>query len=246
MTKNKNKIYKFEYRMLNLQLFSFVLLALCLVIMLLFYNVGIISNDMISKLASAVDNSQPVDMLVIFVLMWIWMFLHELIHGTMYVVGGADYKNIKYGIVLEKGILYCKCGQYVSRNAILLSIISPFVFIGVITLVVGFIITSPVLILLSIINISGACADVLLFFSFFLFRNKDLEFKEIKDSSTFLVKTSEDLTKKKFISVKLVEVLDEDYLEEEDKLITVTKVSKVCIAIMLIILIIGFILNLNL
>lgn len=246
MIKNKNKIYKFEYKMLNLQLFSFVLLALCLVIMLLFYNVGIISNDVFVKLADSVGNGQTIDVFVIFVLMWIWMFLHELIHGCMYVIGGADYKNIKYGIVLEKGILYCKCGQYVSKNAILLSIISPFVLIGVVTLIIGFMITSPVLILLSIINIMGACADVLLFFSFFLFRNKDLEFKEIKDSSTFLVKTSEDLTKKKFISVKLVEVLDEDYVEEEDKLITVTKVSKVCIVIMLVILVIEFILNLNL
>ena len=77
-----------------------------------------------------------------------------------------------------------------------------------------------------------------------LYLEINMEFKEIKDSSTLLIKTNEDLTNKKFISVKLSEVLDEDYVEEEDKLITVTKFSKVCIAIMLVILIAGFIVNL--
>lgn len=244
MTSEKAKIYKFEYRMLNLQLFSFVLLALCLAIVVLFYYLGIISNDLVMELVDTIKETKPMDTCVIFVLMWVWMFLHEFIHGSMYVIGGAEQENIKYGIVLEKGILYCKCGQYVSKKTILLSIISPFVLIGVVTLVIGFMIASPVLILLSIINISGACADVLLFISFFIFRYKDMEFKEIKDSSTFLVKTTEDLTKKKFISVKLSEVLDEDYVEEKDKLITVTTFSKVCIAIMLVILIAGFIVNL--
>lgn len=244
MKKEKNRIYKFEYRMWNLQLFSFVLLALCCLILFFIYKESLLNIDAFIELIESMADIQLVDMFCIFVLIWVWMFLHELIHGLTYIMGDANYKNIKYGIVLEKGILYCKCGQYVNKWTILSSIISPFIFIGVITFIIGLIIESPILVLLSIFNISGAAADVLLFFTFFIFRNKDLQFKEIKDSATFLLKTSEDLTKKKFMAVKLVEVLDEDIEEKEEKIITVTKFSRVCIFIMLVILVVGFILNL--
>lgn len=231
MIKEENKIYKFEYRMVILQLFSFVLLGIFLLGIFLIHKLGVIDASMLGEYIKNLFIEPSFEFLILFILMWIWMFLHEFIHGITYVFGGADYKNIKYGIVLEKGILYCKCGQYVNKNAILLSIISPFIWIGVITLIIGFIINSPLLIILSLINIAGASADVLLFFSFFIFRDKDLEFKEIKDSSTFLIKTKEDLTNKKFISVKLVEVLDEDCMEKEDKIFTITKASKFFITI---------------
>ena len=63
-------------------------------------------------------------------------------------------------------------------------------------------------------------------FLFFLKRDKNLKFREIKDSSTFILKTTEDLTNKKFFAVKLVEELDEELEEENDKLITISKPSK--------------------
>ena len=98
------------------------------------------------------------------------------------------------------------------------------------------------LIALSIINISGACADILMFL-FFLRRDKNMKFKEIKDSSTFILKTTEDLTDKKFFAVKLKEELENDDFKENDKLITISKASKAILIILGVLLVLCLLLS---
>ena len=39
----------------------------------------------------------------------VYFCIHELFHGLGYVLGGAHSKNIKYGVALERGILYTLC-----------------------------------------------------------------------------------------------------------------------------------------
>lgn len=238
MEKKKEHIYKFEYNFMTIQVFCFLLTILfaaitfCVYLFLecdFFYNPSVIDEFLVYD-----------SIFIFFVIMCLWLVLHEVIHGISYVINGADYKNIKYGVVLEKGILYCKCGEYVNKKNILWSVINPFIYIGIITLIISFIIGSATLLILSIINISGACADILMFL-FFLKRDKDLKFREIKDSSTFILKTTEDLSNKKFFAVKLVEELDEELEEENDKLITISKPSKWIMIFILVLFVISFI-----
>ena len=241
MTKKKEHIYLFEYNFLTIQLFCLVLTVLFVLLTVGIYKV--FNFDFMPNMEVIMNSLLGSKFVLFMVVMMLWLVLHEIIHGISYVLYGANFKNIKYGVVLEKGILYCKCGQYIDKKNILWSVINPFLYIGVVTLLLGFAFESIWLVALSLINISGACADILMFL-FFVRRDKNMKFKEIKDSSTFILKTTEDLTKKKFMAVKLVEVLDEDIEEKEEKIITVTKFSRVCIFIMLVILVVGFILNL--
>ena len=46
---------------------------------------------------------------------------HEILHSIAYVLYGASFKNITYGMAFEKGIFYCLCKQKISKKNILMS-----------------------------------------------------------------------------------------------------------------------------
>ena len=239
MAKKKENLYLVEYNFINIYLFCGILTAAFVL-----FTVGIYNwcgFDFITT-ASFFVCFDGFKFVIFFIAMWVWMALHELIHGLSYILYGAKAKNVKYGVALEKGILYCKCGEYVDKKNICWSVINPFIYIGIVTLFLGFALESILLIALSLVNISGACADICMFL-FFIRRDKDMKFKEIKDSSTFLLKTTEDLKDKKFFAVKIKEELEKDEFKENDKLITVSKASKGILIFFGIILLIEIILN---
>ena len=240
MAKKKEHLYLVEYNFINIYIFCGILTAA-----FIFLTVGIYNwcnFSFINDFDAVVELFTGGEFVFCFVAMWVWLVLHEVIHGVSYILYGAKAKNIKYGVALEKGILYCKCGEYVDKRNICWSVINPFIYIGIVTLFLGFALESILLIGLSLINISGACADICMFL-FFIRRNKDMKYKEIKDSSTFLLKTTEDLKDKKFFAVKIKEELEKDEFKEDDKLITVTKASKGILIFFGIILLIEIILN---
>ena len=236
MSRKKERLYLFEYNFISINIFCFVLTALFILITVGIYN--LFDFNFVKGLSEFND----FNFFVFILLMCGWLMLHELIHGLSYVFHGAKSKNIKYGVVLEKSILYCKCGEYINKSNILWSVINPYIYIGIVTYFMSFAFGSVTLLFLSLLNISGACADILMFF-FFLKRDKKMKFKEIKDSSTFILKTTEDLTDKKFFAVKRVKELEEDIVEDKEKLITVTKISKWVIVILIILSILSLIVS---
>ena len=240
MTKKKENLYLVDYNFVNIYLFCGVLTAVFILLTIGIYNWC--GFEFVKGIKDVMEWFDGPKFVIFFIVMWLWMILHEIIHGVSYIVYGAKAKNIKYGVVLEKGILYCKCGEYVDKKNICWSAINPFIYIGIVTLFLGFAFESLLLIILSLINISGACADILMFL-FFVRRNKDMKFKEIKDSSTFLLKTTEDLSNKKFFAVKIKEELEKDDFKENDKIITISKGSK-WVLIILTILILLYLLTL--
>ena len=70
----------------------------------------------------------------ILVLLMLYMILHEILHGIGYRITGTKTNKIKYGIELEKGILYTLVLEEVPKKNILVSLQMPFVIIGIITL----------------------------------------------------------------------------------------------------------------
>lgn len=239
MSRKKEHIYKFEYNFVTINVFN-VLFTVFLILL----TVGIYKLFDFSFIngPKTLESLGDFKFFVVIVLIFGWMVLHEIIHGLSYVFHGAKFKDIKYGMVLEKGIFYCKCGEYVSRSNILWSVINPFIYIGVVTYFLGFALGSLLLLILSVVNLSGASADILIFL-FFLKRDKSVKFKEIKDTSTFIIKTTEDLKDKKFFAVKLVEVMKDDDIKENDKVITITKISKWVLIVIGILLLLSLLLS---
>ena len=199
MAKPEAKAYYFEYKMGFMLTVSTIITVIAMILpgYLMYY---FWEDDHLFTLFTK-DISY---LIIAFVVVFLWMVLHEILHGTFYILGGAKRKNITYGAALEKGIFYCRCGEYVNKKTIMMSLMAPFTIIGVITLIIGWITKQWWLVMLSGINIGGAGADLCMFF-FFLKRNADVKFMEYGDSSIFSLKTSEELDKKNFLAVKQID-----------------------------------------
>ena len=126
------------------------------------------------------------------VLYFFWMFLHEFLHGVGFLVGGASFKSIFYGICLEKGIMYCLCKEKVSKNCIMTSLVFPFLFIGVLTFFIGLFFNSTLLILLSLFNIVGCIGDLCMFFYFLML--PDFSYIDMGECDGFVLISSNDLS----------------------------------------------------
>ena len=172
----------------------------------------------------SVFNNLP--FIVILALLMIYMVLHELLHGIGYRITGSKSNKIKYGVELEKGILYTLVLEEVPKKNILVSLQMPFVIIGIITYILGYILNIPLLVLLSIFNLMGASMDLVMFI--YISRIKDIHYAETKASNEFILISKEDLTKRKSLFFRIIEekkYKKEDYIIKSDKKITISKAS---------------------
>lgn len=160
-----------------------------------------------------------------------YMILHELFHSISYIIHGASHNKITFGIHIEKGIMCCLCKQNITKRNILNSLLYPLFYLGVITYIIGFIIKSPLLITLSILNISGCSGDIIMFLYFI--RLKDFEYTEYDDPISFAIYTNADLSKSRPFGLKYIKPVESVERTDLKKL----KISKFS-AIFLILLII--------
>ena len=203
----KKKYYLFEMKGAFLQILSIVILIIMGLLTFLIYKP---------------INVSDIDFIIIFLLMIPYLVFHEILHSISYVLNGAKFKNVTYGVHLEKGVLCCLCKQNISKRNILISLITPFVVIGVITYIIGLITSNFVLIVLSVINIAGCSGDLVMFFDFL--RLKDFEYSEYDNPMAFGIYSKKDLSKKKMLGLKFIETKDK--LEIKDlKKVTVSKFS---------------------
>lgn len=148
-----------------------------------------------------------------------WLILHELLHSLAYVIHGAKFKNITYGMCLEKSILYCLCKQNISKKNILCSLLYPFFMIGIGTYILGILSGNVVFILLSILNISGCAGDLVMFF--FILTKKNIEFSEFDNPVAFGIYTDENLEKRKSFGLRFI---------QKSETLTRTNFKKICMS----------------
>ena len=160
--KKKYYIFEMDANMLNI-------MSLLLFIVLLTISFIIDKNLLI-------DSFNITNYFLTLLLMLGYLCTHELLHSLAYVIYGANYKNITYGVALEKGVLYCLCKQNITKKNILHSLMYPLFFIGIITYIIALIYKIPTLFLLSIMNIGGSIGDIIMFM--FIYKLKDIEFSE--------------------------------------------------------------------
>ena len=180
----------FKMNTIILNSFSLILIVLCSLFFYLLYG----SNSI---------NILKDSMTIVIFLYIPYLVLHEQLHSLAYVIYGADFKNITYGVHLEKGILCCLCKQRINKRNILHSLLYPFVIIGIITLVIGIIVDYPVLVILSLTNIAGCSGDLVMFYH--LRKLNDYEFSEYNDPIAFGLFTKEDYSKLKMFGLDYVD-----------------------------------------
>ena len=160
-----------------------------------------------------------------------YLIFHEILHSIAYIIHGANFKNITYGMALEKGVFYCLCKQNINKKNILISLMYPLFFIGIVTYIISLIYDLPFLHLLSICNIAGAAGDIIMFI-FILKMPKDIEYSEFDSETSFGIYTNKDISKEKHFGLKYLGT--KDTLKREDKTkIKISKVSKIVLIIMI-------------
>lgn len=173
-----------------------------------------------------------------FVIYVFWMFFHEFLHGVGFRLSGVRSNSIIYGACLEKGILYCMCKEKISKNGIIVSLLFPFLFIGVFTFLIGLFFHNYVLVLLSLFNIVGCVGDLCMFFSFL--RLPDFNYVDLDECDSFVLISESDLSNSKLFCMDLVESGNPDSLVSNNfKKINISKFSYILFFILLIVLFIN-------
>lgn len=176
------------------------------------------------------------------VIYFLWMFLHEFLHGIGFSLNhGIDRRKIVYGANLEKGIFYCMCKDKISKNGILISLMFPFFFIGVLTLIIGFVFNIPILVILSLFNIAGCAGDLAMFFSFV--RLPMFSYIDLDDCTGFVLVSESDLSSYRLFGMNLVESGDYSNMgrASDYKKFTISRLSWIIFGVMLLSLFISFI-----
>jgi len=229
--KNNKKYYLFQMKMLPLNIISIVLFMLMIGITYL------IDKEFLSGSFVTVYDSFG----LLLILMILFMVIHEILHSIAYSIYGGKFKNIIYGIQLEKGVFYCLCKQNINKLNILNSLFFPLFYIGVVTYVLGMIYELSFLTWLSIFNITGCSGDIIMFI--FMSRlSKNIEFTELDDSTSFAIYSEEDVSKRNHFGLKYIgcyDKVDRNYLKK----ITVSKFSWIFLILILVVSIIAFIIQ---
>lgn len=220
----KKKYYLFKFDFLLINIFSLFLFFLMYLISYFIFDYNIFSSLLFDK----------TNWFLILFYYLLYTFLHELLHAIAYIIGGAKAKNITFGIMLEKGILYCLCKQNISKRNILTSTMFPLFFIGIVTYIIGVTYNLDILTLLSIFNISGCSGDIVMFM--FISKLKNIEFSELDDPVYFAIYSGKDVSKIKHFGLKYEGKVEKIKREDKRKIV----VSIFSIFLLLFLLFISF------
>ena len=215
------KYYKYK---LNLSTLNFVSILLFIVALL----------PVLNSVAKYLESNEK-NFAIAFIFYLLWVILHELLHGIGHLVCGSKLNDLSFGAALEKGVLFCLIRKEIGKKQILISLMFPFFFIGVLTYIIGIIINSPLLLVLSIANISGAVGDLIMFFNFIKLKN-DITYIEPGDGTSFYI-MSNNLLNKKMFGLKYVEEgeYDSSMFNNSTKKIDIKKSSYIIFSLIIII-----------
>ena len=177
------------------------------IISILLFILILLLTNFISKdlIAGSIEEIVSMNFFIFILVFFGYLFLHELLHSLAYVLYGGKFSKIIYGISLELGVLYCLCKQNIARNNILHSLMYPLFFIGIVTYVISIIFNLPVLLTLSIFNLSGCSGDIIMFM-FISKLDNNIEFTEMDDPISFAIYSDKYVSKVSHFGLKYIGV----------------------------------------
>jgi hypothetical protein len=175
------KYYKFKMNMIFGNVLSLIIL-------------GISILPVYKTVFNFFDSDNFKNIAILFILYIFWMFLHEILHGIGHMLCGVKSKDLSFGASIEKGVLFCLIRKEVNKKDIMISLLFPFFFIGIVTYIIALIINNPILLILSCFNLSGASVDLLMFTNFIKL-DKDITYVEPSDGTSFYIMSNKPINK---------------------------------------------------
>ena len=180
-----------------------------------------------------------------FLMVFIWLGLHEILHGVGFLsLGKVKFKNVVFGVELEKGIFYCMCKEEVSKLNIIVAILFPFILIGVVPYIIGLIISNNLLVFLAIFNIAGSVADVIMGIDIMMMPN-DIKYLDLDDCSSFTILSKNSLNKKKYFLIILEKFgkYNDSIKAKDYKKIVISKASKYVLVLLFFLFIVSILVS---
>lgn len=215
-----------------MKLMNIFVLILCIVLIFVAYNFDI----------GYVEISTGKNAPLFFVGMILYFGLHEIFHGIGYSIFANNKKKIKYGVMLEKGVLYAMCQEEISKKGIIISLLFPIIFLTIIPIIVGGIFSLKFLLIYAIINLIGAIGDITMLLLILKFPS-DVTYIDYDNVIGAYFLSKEDLSKYKSIGMKYIEsgIHSEKLINENIQFIYISKISWIILFILGIFLILSFI-----
>ncbi len=153
-------------------------------------------------------------------------------------------KNIKFGIKLEKGVLYALCQESISKYGIIISLLLPLVLLSFVVFPISLLLKLNLLTLLSIANFGGAIGDILMFF-LIIKAPKDIEYIDYNSDIGMYLLSKNDLSNIKSFGLKLTESGDSKNkrTDESIKRLYVSRTSAIILAVLIFISIVSLIID---
>ncbi len=223
------KIYKYKMNPVLMNISAVILYLLIIIPLYIFYK-----EELFNVNISA------------YVILLLWFILHEVFHYLGFLINkNIDAKDLFLGMYIEKGIFYCMCKKEIDKKGILIALSFPFMFIGVITLIIGIIFNINTLIFLSTINLAASIGDILMFIQILRFPN-DIKYTDIDDSTGYVIISKKNISNIKTLAIKLDKVEKYDskkLIHKDNNRINITKSSWIFLIIYILLIIIYYILN---
>lgn len=119
------------------------------------------------------------DFWIAYILFLVLIVVHEAIHGITWAIFAENgFKSISFGFIVEYLTPYCTCNQPLKKHQIMIGALMPTMILGIILGIISIFITSPMLLFVSVLNIFGGGADLMMSFKLLLYKSpsKDVLF----------------------------------------------------------------------
>ena len=113
--------------------------------------------------------------ILLLVLIIISIPIHELLHGFAWQFFCTErWKSIKFGVLWSKLTPYCHCKEPLSVKHYLIGLLMPFFILGIGIGIISIILRSPLILIVSLLNILSAGGDTTIALKLFKYRNKNV------------------------------------------------------------------------
>ncbi len=225
------KYYKFQ---LNMKVMN----VLCIVLFILAFFLFALLDIQINAILP--NNSS----FFFWIILIFYLFLHEIFHGIGFSLFSKYKKNIKFGVMLEKGVFYAMCQEKISKVGSLVSLVFPLFFLTILPLFVWIIVPIDLFFVLAIFNLIGAIGDISLCL-LVLKLPKGIQYIDYDNAVGAYFLSDEDLSKITSIGLRCTEVgVDNESLVNQNiPMIYISKPSKILGIVLILVVLINIIIN---
>lgn len=155
--------YKKQVRLFNIRKINAVSMAMFILGLVLCSMLNIFATDNI-KNGYLVTPYVWLDIIIAVVILLVGLIVHEGLHALMAIIMGKNKpSDIKFGINIKQGILYCHASKPITKTAYLIMLITPLIVTAIIPLVLTTILSNAIFISAFAFLFAGCAGDIVMF-----------------------------------------------------------------------------------